>query len=159
MCRRAPGESAKQQGAGAPAGRGALSRVLTRLTSALVDQPARRVAQDSLLFAPRGVLFEVWFQLQRRRRNSRAAFLQKGAEVAVTLGAPETGLESGAFASLGRGRWGKGIYALMGSLQLLSRSYGCRTVPWGAPFMSFRARGRRTHRPGSDCRLGRKTAD
>ena len=100
----------------APAGPGALSGVLTRLSaraSAGADQrPWRggKGGRDSLLFASVGVLFEVWLPLRGRRRDSRVAFLQEGAEVAVTPGPLATGpeSESGAVREPGEGTVGEG---------------------------------------------------
>lgn len=81
---------------------------------------AEPVAEPSHTQASTGVLFEVWLPLPGRRRDFRAAFLQDGAEVAVTSRVPALGWNHERFVCLGRGPWGKGAYALKGSFQLLS---------------------------------------
>lgn len=69
---------------------------------------AERVAEPSHIQASIGVLFEVWLLLLGRRRDFRAAFLQDGAEVAVTSRVLAAGLESRAVRELGEGTVGEG---------------------------------------------------
>lgn len=66
------------------------------------------MAEPSHTQASTGVLFEVWLPLPGRRRDFRAAFLQDGAEVAVTSRVPASGLESPAVRELGEGTVGGG---------------------------------------------------
>lgn len=72
-----------------------------------LERPWRGGA-GGLIQASIGVLFEVWLLLRGRRRDFRAAFLQDGAEVAVTSRAPAAGLESRAVRELGERTVGEG---------------------------------------------------